>query len=149
MSGAQSIRDRLKAQVAEDVEDLELAVLPSFYEGSLVATYRPASEKELQKISELIQADRVSDANYLMLETCSGMWERQEDGKLQEIRDESGTHATWDAALAWYLGLEVGTNRELIDQVMKTKAAFLGHAGEVLTWNRDPSGTNAGVVLGG
>lgn len=150
-SPALSLRDRLKAKVQEELDDLELPVAPNLYDGVLIATYRPAGDKILGQIGGLVQQRKADAGNALLIKsTCSGLWIRDDDGGLAPILGEDGeVQAAWDGGLAWYLGLEAQTDDALIRQVFKTTAAFRYHAGVIMEWNRDPTGKRTEQMLGG
>ena len=146
----QSIKDQLRATAAAEVEDLELDVLPAVYGGLLVATYRAATDGELDALEKLEQTGRRGEVNVSAItDTCTGLWERHEGGKLEPIVGEAGEHARWDQNLAEYLGLEAKTNEQLIRLVFKTPAGLRAHAQQIAVWNSDPGGTRITAALGG
>jgi hypothetical protein len=147
--GGTSLRDRLRAQAQADIQPQPFEV-PG-YDG-LVAMYRPLTDRERDEVNNanFEQGEQAANVRLLLL-ACVGMYARDHDGTLEPILGEGGEHARYDAALAWYLGLELqGTLDDLLRRVFKHNAMAIGrHSGEVSSWMINPRSNGTQQTLGG
>lgn len=150
-NGLDSQLERIKARRAERLAD-ETVLLPiPTWQGDLVARYGVIESKELRKLMRRIEKSEgaLGDNADLLVKACRGIQLRDENDDLQEIVGPDGGPVTFDATLAEKLGIDAGSQVEVVLHVIGRNPLAVGaHASTVIKWMQDTSKPVDGAIAG-
>lgn len=129
MSARQSVRDRIRAQRDELIQQDSLDLMVPGY-ADLAVRYRALPDREMEKFAEKVNKTKagIRAGCDLLAAACVCILVRaDEGGELEPLEDDDGTPLRFDEGFAEFMGINSKTVREIVLQTFSVGGQTLAH----------------------